>query len=117
MKKLLNDINAVTGVTGSFVCDEEGRILVSALPALFDDAILSTVGRAIAQTMAGLMTERRRKTCDVDLIYDEGRFITKSIRVGCLCILCVRNINLPLLSLAINTAAKKLQTMIVPADS
>jgi predicted regulator of Ras-like GTPase activity (Roadblock/LC7/MglB family) len=37
---VLNDINAVVGVTGSFVCNSEGQVLASALPALFDEAIL-----------------------------------------------------------------------------
>jgi len=108
MENILKDINAVIGVTGSFVCNSEGQVLASALPDLFDETILSTVGRTMAQTMAGLATARRRKIGDIDLVYDQGRLIAKNLGEGCLCILCVRNINMPLLNLTANVAAKKL---------
>jgi predicted regulator of Ras-like GTPase activity (Roadblock/LC7/MglB family) len=105
---LLEDINAVVGVTGCFVCNKEGQVLASALPDLFDETILSTVGRTMAQTMAGLETARRRKVGDIELVYDQARFIAKNLREGCLCILCVHNINVPLLNLTANLAVRKL---------
>jgi predicted regulator of Ras-like GTPase activity (Roadblock/LC7/MglB family) len=105
---LLEGINAVAGVTGCFVCNKEGQVLASALPDLFDETILSTVGRTMVQTMAGLETARRRKVGDIDLVYSQSRFIAKNLREGCLCILCVRNINVPLLNLTANLAVRKL---------
>ncbi|HID61336.1 MAG TPA: roadblock/LC7 domain-containing protein, partial [Anaerolineae bacterium] len=75
MEAILKDINAVVGVTGCFVCDGEGQVMASALPDLFDETILSTVGRTMTQTMAGLTTARRRKAGDIDLLYNQGRFI------------------------------------------
>ena len=109
MEAILKDINAVVGVTGCFVCDGEGQVMASALPDLFDETILSTVGRTMTQTMAGLTTARRRKAGDIDLLYDQGRFIAKNLREGCLCILCVRHVNVPLLNLTANVAARKLR--------
>ena len=108
MEDILKDINTVVGVTGSFVCNGEGQVLASALPNLFDETILSTVGRIMSQTIAGLTTTRRRKVGDIDLLYREGRVVVKNLQEGCLCILCVRNINVPLLNLTANVAAKKL---------
>jgi hypothetical protein len=108
MENILKDINAVVGVTGCFVCNGEGQVLASALPNLFNQTILSTVGRIMAQTMAGLATARRRKVGDMDLLYREGRLVIKNLREGCLCILCVRHINVPLLNLTANVAARKL---------
>jgi len=108
MESILKDINTVVGVTSSFVCNGEGQVLASAPPDLYDEIILSTVGRTMAQTMAGLTTARRRKIGDIDLVYDQGRLIAKNLGEGCLCILCVRNINMPLLNLTANVAAKKL---------
>ena len=109
MEDILKDINAVVGVTGCFICDGDGQVLVSALPELFDEIILSTVGRTTAQTVAGLAIARRRKIGDIDLVYDQSRLIAKNLGEGCLCILCVRNINVPLLNLTANLAAKKLR--------
>jgi predicted regulator of Ras-like GTPase activity (Roadblock/LC7/MglB family) len=108
MEDILKNINAVVGVTGCFVCDEEGEVLASALPGIFDETMLSVVSRTAAQTVAGLQTARGRKVGDMDLLYTGGRFIVKNLRRGCLCILCVRNINVPLLNLTANVAAKKL---------
>ena len=67
MEDILKDINTVVGVRGSFVCNGKGQVLASTPPALFDQTILSTVGRTIAQTTAGLATARRRKIGDDEL--------------------------------------------------
>jgi predicted regulator of Ras-like GTPase activity (Roadblock/LC7/MglB family) len=108
MEDILRDINAVVGVTGSFVCDDDGRVLARALPDVFDADMLSPVGRTMAQTIAGLETSNRRKVGDIDLLYEQGRLVVKNLSEGCLCVLCVRRINVPLLNLTANVAAKKL---------
>jgi predicted regulator of Ras-like GTPase activity (Roadblock/LC7/MglB family) len=112
MEEILRDVNAVVGVTGSFVCDDEGRVLAHALPDIFDANMLSPVGRTLAQTIAGLETTNRRKVGDIDLLYEQGRLIVKNLGDGCLCVLCVRRINVPLLNLTANVAARKLSERI-----
>jgi hypothetical protein len=112
MENVLKSINSVMGVMGCFVSDGEGRVLASAMPDRFNETILSSLGRTITQTMAGLAIVRRRKVGDIDLVYDHGRFITIDLVDSSLCILCVRNINVPLLSLTTNLAAKKLTPMV-----
>jgi predicted regulator of Ras-like GTPase activity (Roadblock/LC7/MglB family) len=110
MENILRDINAVVGVTGSFVCNDEGQMVAKLMPEVFDDDLLSPVGRTMAQTIAGLKIAQRRKVGDIDLLYDGGRLIVKSVGEGCLCILCVTRINVPLLNLTANVAVKKLET-------
>ena len=112
MENILKDVNAVVGVTGSFVCDDEGQVLARLLPDIFDKALLSPVGRTMAQTIAGLELARRRKVSGLDLVYREGRLVVKNLRLGYLHVLCVRNINVPLLNLTANVAAKKLTAQI-----
>lgn len=109
MNEILKDINAVIGVTGSFVCDDTGRVLAKEMPAVFDENMLAIVGRTMAQTLTGLKTAHRRKIGDMDLVYEQGRLIIKSLNEGCLCILCVCRINVPLLNLTANIAVKKLE--------
>jgi predicted hydrocarbon binding protein/predicted regulator of Ras-like GTPase activity (Roadblock/LC7/MglB family) len=108
MEDILRDIGAVVGVTGCLVCDTEGQVLASTLPAIFDDGILTTVSRTVSQTTAGLVTARRRKVQEIDLLYSDGRIVVKPLRDGCLCVLCSRNMNVPLLNLTANVAARKL---------
>ena len=108
MESILKDINAVVGVTGCFVCDSQGKVLASVLPGVFDGEVVSSASRTAMQTVLGLQTTRRRRVNDLDLLYREGRIIVKSLGEGCLCILCVRNINVPLLNLTANLAVRKL---------
>jgi predicted regulator of Ras-like GTPase activity (Roadblock/LC7/MglB family) len=112
METALKDINAVVGVTGSFVCDDEGRIMAKLMPGIFDEHLLSPVARTIAQTITGLKVARRRKVGDIDLLYDQGRLIVKSLEEGYLCILCVKRINVPLLNMTANAAIKRLEQRI-----
>jgi predicted regulator of Ras-like GTPase activity (Roadblock/LC7/MglB family) len=117
MENILQDINAVVGVTGSFVCDEDGQVLARQLPSVFDGAMLSNVGRTMAQTIAGLKIAQQCKIGDIDLLYDDGRLIVKDVGEGCLCILCVKRINVPLLNLTANVAVRKLQAKLKEFES
>jgi predicted regulator of Ras-like GTPase activity (Roadblock/LC7/MglB family) len=117
MESILKDINAVVGVTGCFVCDSEGEILASVLPGVFDGEVVSSASRTAMQTVLGLQTTRRRRVNDLDLLYKEGRIIVKSLGEGCLCILCVRNINVPLLNLTANLSTRKLAKRLKPPSA
>jgi predicted regulator of Ras-like GTPase activity (Roadblock/LC7/MglB family) len=108
VESILEDIKAVAGVTGCFVCDSEGKVLTSTLPGVFDRETVLAASRTVTQTILGLQTTRQRRVNDLDLLYKEGRVIFKSLGEGCLCILCARNVNVPLLNLTANLAAKKL---------
>ncbi len=44
MEAILKDINAMSGVQGSFVCDEEGKTLARALPEIYDQERLAEAG-------------------------------------------------------------------------
>ncbi len=116
MEEILEEINNVVGVIGCFVCDSEGQVLASTLPGLFDDAILTSLGRITAQTFGGLSMARRRKASDLDLVYTQGRFMVKNLGTICLLILCMRNINVPLLNLTANQVVKKLSASIKTGD-
>ena len=72
MEAVLNDINALNGVIGSFVCDEEGQPLASALPDIYDRELLTRAGRTAAQTLAGLWIARQRRVGDLDLRFSDG---------------------------------------------
>jgi len=111
LEEILNDINNVVGVTGCFVSNSEGEVLVSTLPELYDNTILIAVSRIIAETLDGLIVARHHKVSDLDLVYNHGRFITKNIGSISLYILCTRNVNIPLLTLTANSAIRKLWSL------
>ncbi len=61
MERILTDINAMTGVVGSFVCDEEGQLLASAMPDSHDAERLARVGRTAADPHHGALRMTRRR--------------------------------------------------------
>ena len=115
MEQLLADINAVAGVKGSFVCDSHGALVAQALPVAIDESSLLPAARTLLQTIEGLETTRRRKVQQLDIVFHDARMVVKNLRVGCLYVLCARNINVPLLDLTANLAAKRLSEMLKEA--
>ncbi len=115
MEAILKDINAVIGVTGSFVTDGAGRLLARALPEVFDAQTLELVARNLVQTYSGLEATRRRKVGDIDLVFSDGRLVAKRVGDGLVCILSVKKMNVPLLNLTANVAVRRLNEKLKPA--
>jgi predicted regulator of Ras-like GTPase activity (Roadblock/LC7/MglB family) len=108
MQEQLERIKAVSGVSGSFVCDEDGEVLGSALGRDVDSHRLHLVTRTLAQTMAGLRSVQRRRPGGLDILYAKGRLLIKPMSGGSLAILCSRQVNIPLLNLTANVAVRKI---------
>jgi predicted regulator of Ras-like GTPase activity (Roadblock/LC7/MglB family) len=114
MEAILKDINAVIGVTGSYVTDGAGHLLARALPEVFDAQALELVARNLVQTYSGLEATRRRKVGDIDLVFADGRLIAKRAGDGLLCIVSVKKMNVPLLNLTANVAVRRLNERLKP---
>jgi predicted regulator of Ras-like GTPase activity (Roadblock/LC7/MglB family) len=112
VEQLLANINAVAGVRGSFVCDADGALVARALPSQFDETTLLPAARTMLQTIDGLETTRRRRIHEVDIVFHDSRMVVKNLRFGCLYVICARNINVPLLNLTANVAARKITDML-----
>ncbi|MCJ7676438.1 MAG: hypothetical protein MUO35_01790, partial [Anaerolineales bacterium] len=108
MESLLSEINAVIGVSGSFIGDTKGRILARALPSVYDGRTLDVVARTVSQTFAGLGTARRRKIGDIDMVFKEGRVVVKPFSEGFLGIVCVPRLNVALLNMTANLTVRKI---------
>src|SRR5574341_108104 len=107
MDAALKEINAVLGVKGSFVIAADGHVAASAISDSQDSARLGMAARIVTQTFGALETAKQRVT-EMDLLFGQSRLILKNLRVAILAILCTRNINLPLLNLTADVAAKKI---------
>lgn len=114
MDDILHDIQDVAGVTGCFVADSTGQVVKSTLPGVFDGASLTLVAKTLSKTIEGLRMARRKKINELDLLFEGGRLVVKSLSPGYLLILCVPTINVPLLNLTANVAAKKLSALLAP---
>jgi predicted regulator of Ras-like GTPase activity (Roadblock/LC7/MglB family) len=113
MENHLKEINAVLGVVGSFVGLPDSSIAAQAMPAAFDATRVEFAARVAAQTLNALETSGQR-VAEVDLVYSQGRLLLKNLRGGILVIMCARAINVPLLNMTANVAAKRIAAELRP---
>lgn len=113
MDAALKEINAVLGVKGAFVIAADGHIAASAISDGLDSARAAMAARIVIQTFGALETSKQR-VAEMDLLFGQSRLILKNLRGGILAILCARNINLPLLNLTADVAAKKIAAELKP---
>lgn len=109
MEELLNDISAVLGVQGCWICDEEGALLARNGTITAQDQQLAVIGRVLIQTISALSLARRRKVGDIDLVYENSRLLAKNLGEGCLCIQGAPDLNVPLVNLTANLVVRKLK--------
>ena len=113
MRDILRYINSVEGVIGSAVFNENGAVIDHAFPPLIDANSLKAVAGLVLECAHGLQIAR---TLDIlDLRYAEGRIIIKSFPGALLCLLCVKSINLHVLTITLNLAVKKLELLLPTA--
>jgi predicted regulator of Ras-like GTPase activity (Roadblock/LC7/MglB family) len=107
MQDILRHINSVEGVVGSAVFNEKGVVLNHAFPPLIDATVLKKAAELVLECIHGLQISQ---TLDLlDLRYAEGRIIAKTFPGAILCLLCTKSINLPVLTITLNLAVKKLE--------
>jgi len=110
MQHILQHINSVEGVIGSAVFSNKGGVLAHAFPSLIDTPTLEKAATLTLECTHGLQIEQ---TLDIiDLRYAEGRILVRGFPGAMLCLLCAKNVNLQVLSITLNLAAKKLESLL-----
>lgn len=109
---VLKQLNAILGVVGSFVHTDEGTIVTQLTPRYTDEQA-QRVARIAHQALRTLEASGVRLT-DLDLTFGQGYVVLKNLRGGVLGIVCARNVNMPLVHLNVNLAAKKLSDVLQP---
>lgn len=114
MQDILQHINGVEGVVGSAVIGEKGELLAHAFPALIDAPSLVKAAGLVLDCAHGLQASQ---TLDLlDMRYAEGRIIVKSFSGTMLFLLCTKNVNLQLLTVTLNLAARKLEALLTDSQ-
>jgi predicted regulator of Ras-like GTPase activity (Roadblock/LC7/MglB family) len=107
MKDILQHINSVDGVIGSALFSHKGDVLAHALPALIDAA---SIKKASSLNMECIHALQVAQTLELlDLRYADGRILVKTFPSAMLFLLCANSINLQVLSITLNLAAKRLE--------
>lgn len=114
MKGILRDINAMVGVQGSFVTDGTGEVVSLVNESDFLEGSLKIVSQEIIQTVRSLRFANLHPD-EFDLSFEKGRVIARLVGPGMLVILCSRDINIPLLNLTAEVAAKRIERLLESA--
>jgi predicted regulator of Ras-like GTPase activity (Roadblock/LC7/MglB family) len=111
MDSNLQQINKIPGVFGCFVCEEDGSVLMHALPPIYDKTIMQETGALLADGAVAINNAIGELGL-LDLRYSNGRILIKPIQKRYLFLLCEQKINLQLLTISLNVAIKKLEKSI-----
>jgi predicted regulator of Ras-like GTPase activity (Roadblock/LC7/MglB family) len=113
MRAILDDLKDVPGVTGSFVCDAKGHVLAASVESPISPDMLEAVAKSLSRTADGVRTLQGKGAPDIEMVFEEGVLILKPLDPGCLCILCVPKVNLPILNLTANMAVRQLKKAMI----
>jgi predicted regulator of Ras-like GTPase activity (Roadblock/LC7/MglB family) len=109
MEEGLEEINVVSGVRGSFICDNRGEVIVSATPPDVDMATLNSIGREVTQTMAGLSMAGEAVT-ELDFTYDGARLVAHELAKAVLVVLCEPQVEIAMLRLTLSVVIARLKS-------
>ena len=87
MEKGLEHIGAVSGVGGSFVCDNRGDVIVSSDPAVLATVTMNTIGREVGQAFAALEAANE-PAARIEFVYDSWRLMAQDIGAAVFFVVC-----------------------------
>ena len=112
----LATLKDVAGITGSFVCTQNGRLVAREIPALFEDAVLAEAGSRLVRV--GETFAAGGDDLDVAVVrYGEHRLYLKSIAGGMLCIVVSGPVNMPALRMAANLVGRRIAQAVARAQA
>jgi predicted regulator of Ras-like GTPase activity (Roadblock/LC7/MglB family) len=109
--QILAAMRDVDGVHGSFVVTRSGQLAGKDLPPMFDDAVLSEVGRRIVRVHDGLCAGGE----DFDhcvMRFADHKLYLRSVQNGFLCVLSTNGVNTPALKMALTLTSRRIDPLI-----
>jgi len=114
METILKELNAVLGVTGAFVCYEDGKVAAQVTPHYTQEQVHQAA--RLAHQMVRTLEAAGIRLTEIDLAFAQNYVLCRNVRGNALVIVTARNVNLPLLRVNANLAAKKLGEIIHPKE-
>src|SRR6187402_936515 len=114
INQILAAMRDVDGVHGSFVVTRQGALAGKDLPPMFDDTVLTEVGRRIVRLHDGLCTEGEDFEHCVMRFADHKLYL-RSVPNGFLCVLSTNSVNTPALKMALTLTSRRVDPLIADA--
>ncbi len=115
MEQVLQQINTLPGVVGSFVILADGRVAAAVFPPLFDPPIIEEAAGSLAAIRERLQLGESLDL--LDLRYANGRILVKTLAGGLLLLLCTKEVNLQVLAISLNVGMKKLEKLLLAGET
>jgi predicted regulator of Ras-like GTPase activity (Roadblock/LC7/MglB family) len=107
MRASLATLKDVGGITGSFVCTPNGRLIAREIPGMFDDGVLAEAGSRLVRMREAFAAGG--DTLDVGVIrFRDHRIYLKAVGESLLCILAEGAVNMPALRMAANLVGRRI---------
>jgi len=107
MERILQEINELPGIKGSFVCDGKGTVISSAMPAVYDKQV-KNIGREVVQVIS-LLQILGEETDILDFLFSDGRILVNGLTDFSLIVFCDTNIDISMLRLRTNVALAEIR--------
>lgn len=92
MQNLLNEINRIPGISGSMICDPDGRVLAEAAPADIGGSVLLETAKALAHGTSELEVVAGNVSL-IELHHGKKRIVARQIAGGTLLTVCEKDAN------------------------
>lgn len=106
MKKKLEEINSIKGVWGYVLCDNTGKVLEKEMPIVFMKH-LAMMGKEVTQVV-GLLETLSKSSENLDLLFEDGRVMIRSLKNFTLAVFCDPNVDIPMLRLKTNVVVSEI---------
>ena len=103
MEKQLEQLGALPGVGGSFVCDNRGDVIVSSDPAVLATVTMNTIGREVARAFVALDTAKD-PAARLDFAYDSWRLLAQDMGDAVFFVVCQPEVDMAMVRMTVEVA-------------
>ena len=104
----LQEINELSGVWGSIVCTNEGKIMASAPPPGFDESKLEGISQLCLETLSD-GSEFIQDLGEMTFFYQQSHLFVRDLKKAIMIVFCTPGVDISLLRLTINVVVTRWQ--------
>jgi len=116
MRASLATLKDVAGISGSFVCTQDGRLLSRDIAAVFDDDVLAEAGSRLCRVKEAFAAGGDDLEAGV-MRFGEHKIFLKAVGSSMLCIVAAGGINMPALRMAANLVGRRIAADVSRGES
>ena len=100
MEKGLEQVGALPGVGGSFLCDNKGEVIVSSDPAVLATVTMSTIGREVGRVFVALETAKQPAD-RIDFVYNSWRLLAQDMGTAVFFVVCQPEVDMAIVRMTV----------------